>query len=202
VYVIDDDSHVRDTISTLLIAEGYAVLAYPSAEAFLAAERAPSGGCLLVDAAMPGMNGMELLRQLRAAHAGLPSIVITGRSDVSVAVAAMRAGASDFIEKPVSRVELLASIARVIEQSRDSATPPTWRAEAARQLASLTPRQREVMDRVLAGHPSKNIALDLAISQRTVENHRASIMRKAGVSSLPALARLAMAAADDAGSAP
>jgi two-component system CheB/CheR fusion protein len=197
VYVVDDDSHVRDTIGTLLTAEGYAVRSYPSGEAFLAAEREPTAGCLLVDAAMPGMSGLELLKQLGVARAGLPAIMITGQSDVSVAVAAMRAGAADFIEKPVGRVELLASIARVIEHSRDAAMPPAWRAEAARQLASLTPRQREVMDRVLAGHPSKNIAQDLAISQRTVENHRASIMRKAGVSSLPALARLAMAAADD-----
>jgi two-component system CheB/CheR fusion protein len=201
VYIVDDDSHVRDTIGTLLSAEGYAVLSYPSGEAFLAAERAPSAGCLLVDAAMPGMSGLELLNRLGVAQTGLPAIMITGQSDVSVAVAAMRAGAADFIEKPVGRVELLASIARVIEHSRDAATPRAWRAAAARQLASLTPRQREVMDRVLAGHPSKNIALDLAISQRTVENHRASIMRKAGVSSLPALARLAMAAADEAGPA-
>ncbi|HME23913.1 MAG TPA: response regulator [Acetobacteraceae bacterium] len=195
VYVVDDDSRVREAISTVLEADGYKVLSYGSGEAFLAAERATAGACLLVDANLPGMSGMDLLRQLNGSGRGLPAIMITGQGDVHIAVAAMQAGASDFIEKPVGHNELLASIARALEQSRDATKLRAWHEAAAGRLASLTPRQREVMDRVLAGHPSKNIAADLAISQRTVENHRAAVMRKAGVSSLPALARLAVAAA-------
>ena len=121
--------------------------------------------------------------------------MITGSSDVAIAVQAMKAGAADFIEKPVGGGELLASIERAIEQSRDSGRLVAWRESAANHLANLTPRQREIMELVLAGAPSKNIAAELGISQRTVENHRASIMKKTGSKSLPALARLALAAA-------
>jgi two-component system CheB/CheR fusion protein len=107
----------------------------------------------------------------------------------------MKAGASDFIEKPVGRVELLASIERALEQSQDSSKLFAWRERAAGHVADLTPREREIMELVLSGQPSKNIAADLGISQRTVENHRASIMKKTGSKSLPALARMALAAA-------
>jgi two-component system CheB/CheR fusion protein len=125
--------------------------------------------------------------------------MITGSSDVSIAVQAMKAGASDFIEKPVGRGELLASVDRALEQSRDSGKRLAWQESAANHLAGLTPRQRQIMDLVLAGQSSKNIAADLGISQRTVENHRASIMKKTGSKSLPALARLALAAARNGG---
>jgi len=121
--------------------------------------------------------------------------MITGRSDVAIAVEAMKAGASDFIEKPVSGGELLAGVRRSLEQARDSSQLVAWRRDAAAHVAALTPRQREVMDMVLAGHPSKNIAADLGVSQRTVENHRAAIMERTGAKSLPALARMALAAA-------
>jgi two-component system CheB/CheR fusion protein len=141
------------------------------------------------------MNGLALLGRLHEAGQHLPAIMITGSSDVAIAVRAMKAGASDFIEKPISRSELLASVDRALEQSRDSSKLSAWREDAATHVAGLTPRQRQIMDMVLAGHPSKNIAADLGISQRTVENHRASIMAKMGTRSLPALARLALAAA-------
>ncbi len=121
--------------------------------------------------------------------------MITGDSDVSMAVRAMKAGASDFIEKPIGRDELLRSIDRALELAADSNKLGEWRDAAVGHLAGLTPRQRDVMERVLAGHPSKNIAADLGISQRTVENHRASIMKRTGSKSLPALARLALVAA-------
>jgi two-component system, chemotaxis family, CheB/CheR fusion protein len=113
---------------------------------------------------------------------------------VPMAVQAMKAGATDFIEKPVSRIELLASVERALEQSHDATKLSAWREDAADHVAGLTTRQREIMELVLAGHPSKNIAADLGISQRTVENHRAAIMKKTGSKSLPALARLALAA--------
>jgi two-component system CheB/CheR fusion protein len=123
--------------------------------------------------------------------------MITGNSDVPMAVQAMKAGASDFIEKPIGRDELLACVERALEQSRDTAKLTAWRKDATERVGRLTPRQRQIMDMVLAGDPSKNIAADLNLSQRTVESHRASIMKKMGAKSLPALARLALAAASD-----
>jgi two-component system CheB/CheR fusion protein len=125
----------------------------------------------------------------------LPTVMITGNSDVAMAVNAMKAGASDFIEKPVQTAELLSSIDRALAQGRDTGELMARREDAVTRLGSLTLRQHEIMALVLAGHPSKNIAADLGISQRTVENHRASIMTKTGAKSLPALARLALAAA-------
>jgi two-component system CheB/CheR fusion protein len=141
------------------------------------------------------MDGLDLLRHLRVAGDALPSIMITGNSDVPMAVEAMKAGADDFIEKPVGYRELLAAVDKALEHSRDAAKRVAWRQTAALHIADLTPRQREIMHRVLAGQPSKNIAADLGISQRTVENHRASIMKRTGSRSLPALARLAVTAA-------
>ena len=129
--------------------------------------------------------------------------MITGNSDVAMAVQAMKAGALDFIEKPISRGDLLASVERALEQARDASKRIAWRKAAATHVAGLTARQREIMDLVLAGQPSKNIAADLGISQRTVENHRAAIMKRTGARSLPALARLAVAATEgDAAAGP
>ena len=140
------------------------------------------------------MNGLDLLRRLKAIGHLPPAIMITGDGDVSIAVQAMKAGASDFIEKPVSREELAASVGRALEQGRDTDKRTAWREDAANHVAGLTTRQHQIMEMVLSGHPSKNIAADLGISQRTVENHRAAIMKKTGSKSLPALARLAVAA--------
>ena len=119
------------------------------------------------------MNGLELLQRLNDAGHQLPAIMITGYSDVPMAVHAMKAGAMDFIEKPIGRDDLLASVERALEQSKDASKLSAWREDAANHLAGLTSRQHQIMDMVLAGHPSKNIAADLGISQRTVENHRA-----------------------------
>ncbi len=194
IFVVDDDRGVREAIRSVLEAEDWIVEDYAACEAFLEVYRPGREACLVIDAYLPGMGGLELLRRLQDAGHVLPSIMITGNSDVPMAVQAMKAGASDFIEKPISRDELLASVARALEQSRDSGKRSAWRHDAASHMAGLTARQHEIMDLVLAGHPSKNIAADLGISQRTVENHRASIMKKTGVRSLPALARLALAA--------
>ncbi|MCX8995922.1 response regulator [Rhizobiaceae bacterium BDR2-2] len=197
IFVVDDDSHIREGLRGLLEAEGLTVETFATCEAFLGAYRPDREGCLLVDAYLPGMSGLELLEWLRDRKSGMPSIMITGSSDIPMAVNAMKAGASDFIEKPVDRGELLAGVKRALEQSRDATKLSAWRSVARDQVASLTTRQREIMDLVLAGHPSKNIAADLGISQRTVENHRAAIMRKTGTRSIPALARLALAAASN-----
>jgi two-component system CheB/CheR fusion protein len=202
VFVVDDDRHVRETLRATLEGDGRIVEACATSEAFLEAYRPGQDACLLIDAYLPGMSGLELLRRLNDAGHRLPAIMITGNSDVPMAVQAMKAGASDFIEKPIGEKELLASVARAFEQSRDSSKLSAWREAAAKHVADLTPRQRQIMDLVLAGHPSKNIAADLGISQRTVENHRASIMRKTGSKSLPALARLVLAAASTAAEGP
>jgi FixJ family two-component response regulator len=197
IFVVDDDSQVREAISAALEEHGRSVEAYSTCEAFLEAYRPEQEACLLIDAYLPGMSGLELLQRLHDDGHQLPAIMITGASDVAIAVQAMKAGALDFIEKPITLGDLLASVERALEQSRDSHKLLVWRETATNRVASLTPRERQIMEMVLAGHPSKNIAADLFISQRTVENHRASIMKKTGSKSLPALARLALAAAAD-----
>jgi two-component system CheB/CheR fusion protein len=202
IFIVDDDSHIREGIRSVVEEDGRTVEDYESCEAFLEAYRPGREACLLVDAYLPGMTGLELLQHLNDAGHRLPAIMITGNSDVPMAVQAMKAGASDFIEKPIGRDELLASVERALEQSRDTGKLSAWRDDAAHRVATLTPRQHKIMDLVLAGHPSKNIAADLGISQRTVENHRASIMEKTGSKSLPALARLALAAAWKSAAAP
>ena len=195
VYVVDDDGQIRDGIRSLLEQEGWSVEDYADCESFLEAYRPGREACLLIDAYLPGMSGLSLLQRLHDTGERVAAIMITGNSDVDMAVQAMKAGALDFIEKPVGTGELIASVARALEQSRDSNNVFAWQETAANQIADLTERELQIMDLVLAGQPSKNIAADLGISQRTVENHRASIMRKTGSKSLPALARLALAAA-------
>jgi two-component system CheB/CheR fusion protein len=197
VFVVDDDFHVRNALVGVLEEEGHAVTAFASCEAFLDGFRPEKDACLLVDAYLPGMSGLELLRRIHAEGPHLPAIMITGESDVAIAVEAMKAGAIDFIEKPVGRNELVASLDRALEFSRDSDKLAERRDSAVAHLEGLTPRQIQVMEMVLAGHPSKNIAADLGISQRTVENHRMRIMKRTGSKSLPALARLALIARGD-----
>ncbi len=194
VYVVDDDASVRQAIADVLELDGHVVQPFPSCEAFLAHAASTADGCLLVDAYLPEMSGLDLLLKIQADGFAMPAIMITGNSDVPMAVQAMKAGAVDFIEKPFRHIELLACIDRAMEQSRDQQQLVGWRRNAATQLSALTVRQREIMEMVLAGKPSKIIAADLGISQRTVENHRASIMKRTGATSLPALARLAAAA--------
>jgi two-component system CheB/CheR fusion protein len=195
VYIVDDDEHVRDALRSVLLEAGRVAETYKDSEAFLQAYQPGKVGCLLIDAKLPGMSGLDLLRHLRLAGDALPAVMITGNSDVEMAVQAMKAGADDFIEKPIGYQALLAAIDKAVDHSLDGAKRTAWRQSAAHHIADLTPRQRQIMDLVLAGHPSKNIAADLGISQRTVENHRASIMKRTGSQSLPALARLAVTAA-------
>ena len=195
IFVVDDDQTVRETLRDLLVAHGRTVEAYESGEAFLAAYRSGQRGCLLVDAQLPGMSGLELLQRIKDDRHHLPAIMITGHGDVAMAVQAMKAGAADFVEKPIGYRELLASVERALEQAGDTAKASAWKETAQNSIAGLTDRQREVMELVLAGHPSKNIAADLGVSQRTVENHRAAVMKKTGSRSIPALIRLVLAAA-------
>ena len=195
VLVVDDDVSVREALGGLIRSAGLRVEAFASAQEFLAHPRTDAPGCLVLDMRLPDLSGLDLQKRLAEIDLEIPIVFITGHGDVPTAVQAMKAGASDFIEKPISRSELLSCVDRALELARDAGKLSAWREDAATHIAGLTPRQRQVMDMVLAGHPSKNIAADLGISQRTVENHRASIMTKTGTRSLPALARLALAAA-------
>lgn len=199
IYIVDDDARIREAMRLAFEQQDVAVRTFPDGETFLANYRSGGEACLLLDAYLPGMSGLDLLAQLRRDGDNLPVLMMTGDSDVATAVQAMRAGAADFLEKPILHGDLMASIKRAWDLGRDSRETQAWRMAAEQKLAALTVRQKQVMEMVLDGHPNKNIAADLGISQRTVENHRAAIMAKAGVKSLPALARLALAAADSQG---
>jgi two-component system CheB/CheR fusion protein len=200
VYIFDDDPGILDEMRAAFEGAGLRTEIFGDAERFLAA--LPSvihDSVLLVDAALPGMSGLDLLAKLAADSVALPAIMITGLGDVSMAVQAMKAGAADFLEKPVNAQELLACVRVVLAQSHGQQEVGARKRDAAVHIASLTARQREVLERVLAGQPSKNIAADLGISQRTVESHRAAIMEKTGAKSIPELARLAVVAASSEG---
>ncbi|MDP4033405.1 MAG: response regulator [Pseudorhodobacter sp.] len=194
VHIIDDDPTIRATMRRLFEAEGWMVVTYSSAEDFLAMPRPRSAACLLVDNRLPGMDGVALIALLRAEQSKLPAVMLTGHGDAHIAVAAMKAGASDLIEKPASAGELLASVRHAIKMGDDVKTQSESRKAAQKRFSDLTAREREVLARVLAGAPNKIIAADLGINQRTVENHRAAMMRKTGAVSLPDLVRLALAA--------
>lgn len=194
VYVVDDDPDICLTLCEVLQGDGHSARHFDSCEAFMAAYRPGGEGCLLVDAHLPGISGLDLLKTLRARGDDMPVILITGDGDIALAVEAMQAGACEFIEKPANRAELLAGVARAIAQSHNIRRAAAVHDDAAARIAELTARQREIMGLILAGHSSKNIAADLDISQRTVENHRAAIMQRMHVKSLPELARLAIKA--------
>jgi two-component system CheB/CheR fusion protein len=195
VFVVDDDKRVRETLREVLEDDGRVVEEFDSCEGFLEAYRPGRAGCLLLDAYLPGMSGLDLLKRLQKRGVHPPIIMLTGAADVTMAVDAMKAGALDFVEKPIGRDDLLACIRRALEHGQDASKLLAWQKSAAAHAGGLTARQRQIMELVVAGHPSKNIAADLGISQRTVENHRASIMKKMGAKSIPELARLALAAA-------
>ncbi len=194
IFLIDDDDALREVMREVAEQAGRPVEAFASCEAFLEVYRPGRQGCLLVDARLPGLGGIALLQRLKAENQTLPSIVITGHGEVSMAVEAMKAGAIDFIEKPIRRDQFLASIERALELGRDSSALSVWREDAAARIATLTPRERQIMDLVIIGQPNKNIAADLNVSQRTVENHRASVMKKTRSKSLSDLVRLSIAA--------
>jgi two-component system CheB/CheR fusion protein len=168
---------------------GYAAQVFASGPAFFAACPPDRSGCVLVDAFMPGMDGFEFLRRLNTESYALSAIMITGVGNVPMAVRAMKAGAADFIEKPFKVHELLDCLQRALEP----AVPKPARTGAEAQFGALTERQRQVLGLVLAGEPNKCIANRLGLSRRTVESHRAAIMKKAGATSIAALVRWSMA---------
>lgn len=194
IHVIDDDPAILQTMRRLFEAEGWSVVTYSSAEEFLAAPRPEGTTCLLVDHLLPGMDGITLVAQLRAENSYLPAVMLTGHGDAPMAVAALKAGASDMIEKPASAAELLASVRQAMRNAEEGQARAQSLNAAQKRLSELTTREREVLARVLEGASNKIIAHELGINQRTVENHRAAVMRKTGARSLPALIRLALAA--------
>ena len=199
VYVVDDDEAVRDSLKFLLAAEGFEVTTFESGDAFLAAIPAPGSGCVLLDIRMPGTTGMEVQQALVKQSCELPIIFITGHGDVPMAVEAMQTGAFDFIQKPFRDDELIDRVHQaltVIEQHQDDIEK---RKKVLGNFESLTPREREVMDMVTRGLANKVIAMDLDLSQRTVEIHRARVMEKMGARSLAELVRMSVYMTDQAG---
>ena len=194
VHVIDDDEAMRDSLAFLLDTSGLTARTYDSAVSFLDQLDAAEPGVIVTDVRMPEMNGLELVRRLKGRDVALPIIMITGHGDVPLAVEAMKAGAVDFIEKPFALEVILDSLDTALSRlAAPSEQDPTAAASEAK-LALLSPREREVLEGLLAGLPNKTIAHDLAISPRTVEIHRARVMDKIGARSLSELVRLALAA--------
>ncbi len=196
VFVIDDDDALRRAMERLLQSTGQPVEVFANAETFLQEYRPGRTGCLVVDARLPDLSGVALLERLKAEDHQLPAIMLTGYGDVTTAVHAMKAGAIDFIEKPVRPDELLASIQRALKQTRDTAERSAEHQAAVARINKLTARERQILDLIIAGHANKEIAYRLCINQRTVENHRATVMKKTGTRSLPKLVRLVLIAND------
>lgn len=193
IHVVEDDQPMRDSLVMLLEEIGYKVRAYATADALLASAPAPELGCVVSDVCMPGIDGITLLRRLQAAGSALPLVLISGQSDISTAVAAMKAGAVDFLEKPFEPDALIAAVETALRFRSRGADAED--AEAARRrLEKLTSREYEVLDHLVAGRSNKEAAEKLRISPRTVEFHRAHIMEKSGAKGLPELVRLWLAA--------
>jgi two-component system, chemotaxis family, CheB/CheR fusion protein len=198
VFVIDDDDDICTTIQRTLQRPGLIVHTYRSAEAFLAAFSPQNQSCLLVDANLDGMQGVELIQRLNSMGCRPPTIMISGRGDIAVAVEAMKAGASDFVEKPFNRADLRTIVERALLEARDQHKLQTQRQQVLANFARLTTRQRQVLQLMLEGRSSKMIAAQLFMSQRTVESHRANVMKKMEAKSLPELARMVSVAKADA----
>jgi FixJ family two-component response regulator len=192
VYVVDDDEPMRDSLVWLLESRGFQVEAYASAEAFLARLHDEMYGCLVLDVRMPGMSGLELFERLQARGVTLPVIFVTGHGDVPMAVSAVKKGAVDFIEKPFNDEEMLRLVEQCLESDRAQRASRRLREEVQRRIASLTDREREVMDLVTAGRMNKQIADELGIAMKTVEVHRARVMEKLGAESVAELVQLVM----------
>ena len=194
VCVIDDDEAVRDSIGFLLTTADIAVRTYDSAAAFLAAMPIADVGCIVTDVRMPEINGIDLLRRLKQLKVSAPVIVITGHGDVPMAVEAMKIGATDFLEKPFDDTALLDAVQGALGHGEEDKARNVEREQIAARLATLSTRERQVLDGLVAGHPNKTIAFDLKISPRTVEIYRANLMSKMQASSLSALVRMALLA--------
>jgi len=194
VHVVDDDVDVRKSLGFLLATADFAVRLHESATAFLAMDLKEIDGCIVTDVRMPGIDGIEFLRQLKARGHNLPVIVMTGHADVALAVQAMKEGAADFIEKPFDDQVLIDAIHSALANRTQAASAYPQSAEIRKSLSTLSERERQVLDGLVSGLPNKTIAYDLGISPRTVEIHRANLMSKMGAGSLSHLVRMALIA--------
>jgi len=194
VHVIDDDDAARESLAFLLRSANMDVCSYESAEDFLQGISSLRAGCIVTDVRMPGMSGIELLRRLREIDMKLPVIVITGHGDVPLAVEAMRVGAMDFLEKPYDDEALLTSVRNALGQGEKINAESQEKAQLLERSATLSSREREVLEGLVAGHPNKIIAFNLGISPRTVEIYRANVMTKMKAGSLSELVRMALIA--------
>ncbi len=194
VYVVDDDGAMRDSLDFLLGAAGFSVQVFDSASSFLDAVPSGQTGCLVTDVRMPGMDGIELLKRLKKENAALCVVVVTGHGDVPLAVEAMKLGAADFVEKPFEDERLIDAIRAALAGASESAKGDAGSAEIASRVASLSPRERQVLEGLVAGLSNKAIARDYDISPRTVEVYRANLMAKMQAANLSELVRLAMRA--------
>ena len=194
VYVIDDDEAMRDSLHFLLDSSGFEVALFESAQHFLDALPELSFGCIISDVRMPGIDGIELLKRMKAAHSIFPILVMTGHGDVPLAVEAMKLGAIDFLEKPFEDERLIAMIETAIRQAEPTAKSEAIAQDIVTRIATLSPRERQVMDGLMAGLSNKLIAREYDISPRTIEVYRANVMTKMGANSLSELVRLAMRA--------
>ncbi|HPF58328.1 MAG TPA: response regulator transcription factor [Candidatus Competibacteraceae bacterium] len=190
VFLIDDDQAIRDSVGLLLRANGLVVEAFSSAVDFLESDAIQRPGCLLLDVRMPGMSGLDLQKHLQALNQKIPIIFITGHGDVPMAIRAMKAGAFDFVEKPFQTENLLNRIHEALALDAQERCRQAQRDEAAVRIALLSPREREVLERVVAGQYNKVIAAELGISISTVEIHRKRVMEKLQAGSLSDLIRL------------
>jgi FixJ family two-component response regulator len=196
VYVVEDDEAVRDSLELLLKSDDKPVSTYDNANAFLKDYSEKMAGCIVLDIRMPGMDGMELQKKLNEKHSILPIIFVTGHGDVPMAVDAMKEGAVDFIQKPYREEALLQKIEAALEQDQEQRKTLGEKQEILRRVKSLTPREHEIMDRMIAGQANKVIAIELEISQRTVEIHRSRVMHKMGTHSLAHLVRMVLSVKD------
>ena len=194
IFVVDDDEDVRESMRVLLEASGFAAEAFDSAGSFLDSGWESRTGALLADIRMPDMDGLTLQEELARRKATLPVIIMTGHADVPLAVRAMKAGAIDFLEKPVDDSILVDSIRRALDAAKATIDAVAETQEASSRIAALTDRERKVMELMAAGRPNKIIAYELDISPRTVEIHRARVMEKMHAKSLAELVRMVVAA--------
>lgn len=194
VHVIDDDEALRESLAFLLKSAKVPVATYESADEFLETLPKDQGGCVVTDVRMPGMSGIDLLKKLREMGSPLPVIIITGHGDVPLAVEAMKNGAADFLEKPFDDDLLLASVKAALANQAAESEQQAQRTAIQQRLGLLSPRERQVLDGLVAGHPNKTIAYDLGISPRTIEIYRANVMTKMEAGSLSELVRMALTA--------
>ncbi len=192
VHIVDDEEAVRNSLAFLLTASGFAVRVHETATDFLAVAPTISNGCLVTDLRMPDIDGVELMRRLRAGNIMLPTVVVTGHGDVQMAVEAMKNGALDFIEKPFSNAVLLDSIGRAVNRAAEQHQSAAAAEQIRQRLDTLSERERQVLGGVVAGQPNKTIAFNLGISPRTVEVYRAGLMAKMQAKSLAELVRMVM----------